>query len=85
MKKFTREQIEEIVLDAVNKMLQNTSEILLGNMDNCINKTDQLEDKGFANQINNVMIPVSTAYQMSVYTTEIILCKLLCEDENEKM
>ena len=83
MKKFTKEQIQEVVTDMMKDMAKNTLEILLDNMENCTSQTCELEDKKLVQYIDNVMIPVSTAYQMSMFAMTNALCKLLCEDELE--
>lgn len=83
MKKITREMIENIVEKNAQKVTEYTAEILLENMENCIDKHRVFENKNFANQLTNTMIPISTAYQISVLTMINVLCELLCEEGEE--
>lgn len=83
MKKITREMIENVVHEKAQKVTEHTAEILLENMDNCIDNHRVFEDKNFANQLTNTMIPISTAYQISVLTMINVLCELFCEEGEE--
>lgn len=83
MKKITREMIENVVREKAQNVTEHTAEILLENMENCISNHNELEDKDFANHLTNIMVPVSTAYQIGVYTMISVLCDLLCEEGEE--
>lgn len=73
--------IENVVREKSQKVIEHTAEILLENVEKCIDNHKVFEDKNFANQLTNIMIPVGTAYQIGVYTMIDVLCELLCEEE----
>ena len=84
MKKFTEEQIEKAILDVAEKITENTSKLLGDNYINCSKIPDEIEDKDVGKYVSDVMVPISTAYQLSLYTMYNVLCELLCDEEERE-
>lgn len=80
MSKLEKEEIRKIVIDTMEEMSRNTANILFDNIENCIDETQEIKDDMRMQQyVLDIMIPISTAYQMSMFTTAHILYKLLGE------
>lgn len=84
MQKLTEEIIGEVISDVAKEMTKRTSEILLENYENCLNIPNDIEDKEVGSYLSNVMVPLSTAYQLSMYTMYNVLCELLLESKNKE-
>jgi len=83
MKEITREMIEKVVYEKFKEISEDASNMIVENMNVCKKEYAYLQNEQLEHGIKNILVPTSTAYQMSMYMMAEVLCELLCGEEKE--
>lgn len=81
MRELTRDVIVDVIYEKADKWSKDTSEVLIDNIKNYGININELNNEQLEKYVYNTMVPISTVYQLCLYTMSSVLSELLCNEE----